>query len=140
MDADWQWHQFIRDIEAGKVLEATNKIGIPLFLTLSSDIVRGEFNPLAPKSDELVFRVEDGRLEKIRERLDVGCLLPFSQLESLEELPGKLSQMKNLDWLWIDLVLGTQLQCPKEGVDLTEAVDGWDLVNYLLTHLEPWFG
>lgn len=74
MDAGWQWHQFIRDIETGKVLEAANKVGMPLFLTLSSDIVRGEFDPLAPKSDELVFRVEDERLEKIRERLDVGCL------------------------------------------------------------------
>jgi len=139
MDADWQWHQFIRDIESGKVMEATNMIGMQPFLTLSSDIVRGEFDPLAPKSDELVFRIADGKLEKVQERIDVGCLTPFANLESLEKLPGKLAEMKNLNWAWIDLVLGTQLKLPIEGVELTDAIDGWDLVSDLFSYLEPWF-
>jgi hypothetical protein len=47
--------------------------------------------------------------------------------------------MKNLDWVWIGLVLGTQLQCPKVGADLTDAVDGWVLVNDLFAHMELWF-
>jgi hypothetical protein len=64
---------------------------------------------------------------------------PLAKLGSLGELPGTLSEMKNLDWVWIGLVLGTQLQCPKVGADLTDAVDGWVLVNDLFAHMELWF-
>lgn len=140
MDADWQWQHFIRDIQSGRVAEATAKIRLPLFLTLTSpkSIERFEQGACC-KQDKLVFRVTEGRLEKVQECLQAGCLFPLAKLERLEALPEMLSTMKNLDWIWIDLVLGTKLHYPKEGADLSAAVDGQVLVEDLLVHFEPWF-
>lgn len=139
MDSDWQWNQFIRDVESGRVMEVATNVRLPLYLSLSADIVRGGFDPMAPKPDQLVFRIAEGVLIKTQEQLDMGCLTPLAKLESLERLPALLSEMQNLDWLWIDLVLGTQLLRPTEGADLSGAVDGWNLVQDLFEYLEPWF-
>lgn len=140
MDASWQWSNFIQDVEGGKLDTAISGVSLPLYLFLGGSIITGGFDPNAPKVDTLLFNLVDGQLNIEQEKLGVGELAPLTKMNQLIDMPHVLKEIKSLDWLWLDVVIGTRLLRPEDGADLSNAVDAWDLVSNLFEPLMPWLG
>lgn len=140
MNASWQWNSFIQDIQSGKLDRALSSVSMPLYLFLGGSIITGGFDPSAPKPDTLLFTIDGGHLTLEQEKLTVGELAPLTTMKQLTSLPKVLKEIKSLDWLWLDVMVGTRLRRPEDGADLSDAMDAGNLVRNLFEPLMLWLG
>jgi hypothetical protein len=98
------------------------------------------YDPYAPPMDRsyLPFESDGITLRQIWSELHGSQFAHLSPCESLPELARAISQVPHLEWTWIDLYIGLELEMaplehdPGRSSDVWEAAELWDRC------LAPW--
>lgn len=121
MQDDWYWHQFIRHAKAGDmsraIAEVLQRSQRPVLVLLNSY----EFNH-APQPDEerhaphdwveFAIRSPSGDFQLAHRA--TRTLVPLNTCANLPDLAQRLEIMKDLDFFWLDLMIGIRLQYGSE--------------------------
>ncbi len=146
MEKDWSWHRVLADMESGAlnapVLEIAKRSGCCVLLEVDGGFVDdpASYDPYAPPMDRsyLAFESDGTTLRQIWSELHGSQFAHLSPCESLPELARAISQVRQLEWTWIDLYIGLELEMaplehdPQRGSDLWEAPELWEKC------LAPW--
>jgi hypothetical protein len=131
MHRDWIWHSFVRALLAGAVDDdLANAERAADGLGLVVEIVAGMQHPPRLEQDE-DRPVDAASSERIRFSVDGGALncaassatdllSAVGNRESLASIGGKLTAMKNADWIWLEVLIGVPLRPAADGLAANE--------------------
>jgi hypothetical protein len=139
MHGDWYWHDFIRQAKAGEMDSAVQEVLLnsqrPVVLSMD---VYG-FNQV-PEPDterqppydwiEFVIHSQDGHFRLGQPGSEI--LAQLNSCVNLSELAQCLEALTELDYFWVNLLIGIRLQYG------TEADGSWKAAEIWHRALEPW--
>ena len=112
MTDDWQWKNFLNDCTSGIIDSMVDsfyaKVNFPVHMNLSANIVNSipGYDPYGnKKSDIIEFAITSDTLKICEKELKIAALSPFENIEGIREIPESLSDVKGLNWLWIDVLI-----------------------------------
>lgn len=145
-EKDWMWNKFVADLESGKVSEALSRVeelsGEKIIFTVSSGLAGDptDYDPYAPKTDNIEFIIKDGILSLSQSELVNGTLKPLLKAAELSQIATILPVIDVLDWVWLDIFITVAFR--KAAANMDEdimIIDGYQLCN-ILHPLERWVG
>jgi len=135
MGKDWRWHQFGRDLAAGKLEAAISKVlshtDNPMRIVVNTHYCGGDER----EAVEFIAHSESIRLTGAEPS---GGLKRAAAAKSLQELGQELAAIPDHEWVWIDFWLGMDFGLAggrKSGCWMADK-----LYDNLLKPLQPWFG
>lgn len=141
MGRDWVWHPFLRSLRSGEFDDSMREAeaaagGLPLVV----EVVASMQYP--PKLDDVDDRpIDPDAVDRIRYRWSAGSLtLPeretaralkgLEDTETMLSIGEKIASMKDLDWTWVEVVVGVPFRpVASGGLSATEV---WERV------CKPW--
>jgi hypothetical protein len=115
MDRTWTWHPFLRALRSGE-LEATMRgaetaaDGLPLVIEVVAGPALprggGEEHPLdVGAADRIRYSVTDDSLVCVKRRTRTK-LRKLADAEDLASIGERISQIDDLDWTWVEVLIG----------------------------------
>jgi hypothetical protein len=139
MDASWYWPRFSREAQAGALDEVIQivmeRTGLPVFVYFSlyhlnhlPDPETGEQRP----DDQIGFLIRDSTLAFNRRYEAKNELSPLNEGTDLGDAIRRVEALPNLEWNWINLLIGVQVRYSEDDTGDWGAREIWHNV------LEPW--
>lgn len=137
MGRDWVWHPFLRALRSGEFDAAMHDAeaaasGLPLVIEVVASL------QYPPKLDDVEDRpVDPDAVDRIRYRWSAGSLTlvqrqttrglqALGDTETMPSVGEKIAAIKDLDWTWVEFVVGVPLHpVPTGGLNATEV---WERV------------
>jgi hypothetical protein len=146
MDDDWTWHRLLSDMASGQLrgatLEVIQRTGRPLLVLVDGGFVEdpASYDPDAPPMDwnYLSFRTDGAELEHISSDLTGTQFAEIAGCSTLADIAGAIVQMSHLEWTWIDVHLGAELEMAPSEYDPQYLSDAWDAAELWDRCLAPW--
>jgi hypothetical protein len=135
MGDDWVWHRFVDDLAAGEVdcaaKDAAARTGAPVVLRIEAAIAGDRTSDDDhPFGDVACFRAADGRLHLTHEVHVRRMLTPLTASADLGALSAFLEELKDHDWTWVSLWIGTMF--------LLGGEEGWSPTTVARDAIDPW--
>jgi hypothetical protein len=142
----WLWPDLLADLDRGAVaqaVEAVNRIsGMPVRVAVSASYYR-DMEPGRPYdepllSDNVVFEVDGGHLERTERRGGAGLLDDAAQSWTLAELGHALELAPNQDWAWFSVTCGLPFHLTPLQPGGVLPADAWSAAQLWERVLVPW--
>lgn len=144
MDSEWCWYGFVKSLKNGEIAGAMNTIqentnGSLLYLSLSGHIIDDPalFDPYSGHSygDQVIWNYQSGNLISLVQ--PNHFFYPLKNVNKIDELFESINEIKELNWIWIDLYAGVILknQAKLESDKTKQLYDGYMIWQKLI---EPW--
>lgn len=154
MGDGWAWPGFCDDLRNGAVSRAISRVaelsGTPLRVQIHASVsiakASSSYDPhdhttFENPADVVEFETHDGVLTAVRKETPGRVALPLLGISNLTDLPDAVNAIENLEWTWIDLLIGIPIQLAGGAQGEATAEDSaavWD-ANALWRHgLQPW--
>ncbi|MBF8983008.1 hypothetical protein IZY60_05620 [Lutibacter sp. B2] len=148
MKNDWMWHKFIDDISNNKISQTIQQLQKynnekPNLLVRGGLVVDpSDFDPHAPKSDEIWFEFDNDKLEITEVKLPSRVISNLLDAKSLSDIPKILSTMDRdeLGCIWIDFHILAKFKTinTNEEYNLSSLMDCNKLYKNVLALLKQW--
>jgi hypothetical protein len=118
MGSDWTWHRVLAEMGAGSLgaamLEVIDRSGHPLLLDVDGGFIEdpGSYDPDAPPMDwnQVVFESYGAGLKYVSSKLKGDQFVDLPKCGSLPELAQAVLRIPHLEWTWIDVHIGLELE------------------------------
>jgi len=139
MHKDWYWHSFIFQTKAEKMDSAVREVllrsGRPIIMSMDvygfNQVPEPDTERLPPYDlIEFVVQSQDGKFRLGRPGSEI--LAQLNSCASLSELAQRLEELKDLEYFWVNLVIGIRLRYG------TDADGSWKSAEIWHRALEPW--
>jgi hypothetical protein len=146
MDNGWTWHRLLAEMESSSlsaaILEVVERANHPLLLDVDGGFVEdpGSYDPDAPPMDwnRVVFEGDCTGLRCVSSEFKGDEFTHLSKCTSLLELARAIHQIPYLEWMWIDLRIGLELEMAPLEHDPQQAPNAWGASELWEKCLAPW--
>lgn len=139
MQDDWYWYDFVRHTKGGEMDSAVREVLLRSQQPVVVSIDAYEFNCVPePDTDRqlphdwIVFTVHSEKIDFQITRPSSETLIELNGCANLRELGQCLEGLKDLDYFWLNLLIGIRLQYGAETSGTWGAAEIWH------NALEPW--
>ncbi len=137
MQGDWQWHEFVNrslDGEINKVIKELSDMNLARIRVLVeihafNKVPKVDMERSAP-SDTIEFEITAPGLQWQLIQPGKSNLAKFNGAGSLRDLLERIYKERDLDYFWIDLVIGARFRYGNNS--------GWDASDIWMKVLQPW--
>jgi hypothetical protein len=146
MKKDWRWHQTLGDMQSNALnaplLETIERSGQFVLLVVDGGFIEdpGSYDPDAPRMawNHLVFESDGIALRQVSAELTGDQFASLSTCESLPRLAHALAQIPQVEWTWIDVHIGVELEMAPLEPDAEPGPGGWGASELWERCLAPW--
>lgn len=126
LDESWCWNYFMEDIKSGTFEKALNKLSqnikLPIYLRVGAHVINepSSFDPYECGSfnDAVMLNYYESGVEITSKAKTF--LFPLNKVSNLSDIYYLLSEIKEINWIWIDFFIG--IYCKKVSKNETS----WD--------------
>jgi hypothetical protein len=146
MKKDWAWHRVLGDMQSGAlnapISEVKERCGHSVLIVVDGGFVDdpASYDPHAPRS-YLAFESDGAELWLRSSNLSGNQFADLPACGSLPDLAGALAQIPQVEWTWINVHIGLELELAPPEPDAEHDPGGWgasDLWKHCLAPWLPW--
>jgi hypothetical protein len=154
MDNSWAWHRFNEDLRGGVVSTAVAEIAerseIPVRVQVQASVsIARESSQFEPHDDTtfehpadvIEYETVDGGLRVVGRKGPGRIVDPLVDVDDLTDLPDAVSSLSQLDWTWINVLIGIPMSMPTEPREDRSSVSiasDWDANAVWKNGLRSW--
>jgi hypothetical protein len=143
---DWTWHRVLGDMQSGAlnapISEVKERCGHPVLIVVDGGFVDdpASYDPYAPPMDwsYLAFESDGAELRLRSSHLGGDQFANLPTCGSPPELAGALAEIPQLEWTWINLHIGLELELAPLEPDAEPGSGGWGASELWDRCLAPW--